>query len=93
MPSWRVSLRTDDAVFAFSTDQHMTRDPTLDPQPGDIVKSTTFKNERERHVMARRGEFVDYTAISPTNLTPRTCWITAWQDWCRANKVLVTTSK
>lgn len=63
------------------------RDPKIDPQNGDIVRATQFKNERERHVAGRRGNHVDYLAVTAKKTVQKNCWITTWQDWCRINKV------
>lgn len=65
------------------------RDPKIDPQPGDIVRATQFKNERERHVIARRGGDVDYLAVTSANSVQKNCWISTWQSWCAPPAVVV----
>lgn len=69
----------------------MTRDPTIDPQPGDVVRSTTSKGVRERHVTSRTGNDVYYDSIEANGRPARSrlCFISTWQEWCRANKVRV----
>lgn len=69
-------------------DLENARDPAIDPRPGDLVRSTVSKNVKERIVKERKGNDIWYRAF--TGNAPareRLCWITTWQDWCRANKV------
>lgn len=67
----------------------MERNPKLDPRAGDIVRATQFKNERERHVIARRGGDVDYYAVTPQKTVQKNCWISTWQSWCAPEAVVV----
>lgn len=63
------------------------RNPILDPQSGDIVRSAIYKNARERHVVRRMDHTVEYIAVSPTCRRTMTCWLRSWADWCAKNKV------
>lgn len=68
------------------------RDPTVDPQYGDIVRSTVYKNGRERHAFRREGPFgneVVYFAVTEAKSVTKRCGITTWQDWCRRNRVAI----
>jgi|688.fasta_scaffold2424584_2 hypothetical protein len=58
-----------------------TRDPRIDPQPGDVVKKG-----KTRRVNHRKGDEVFY--MSGGSMVERSCWITTWQDWCRDAEVL-----
>ncbi len=66
-----------------------TRDPRLAPRAGDIVRSTTYKNGRERHVISVSGNTIQYIAVSPTNRRTMQCWRQPWVDWCHKNKAEV----
>lgn len=66
----------------------MDRDPRIDPRPGDMVCSTRHKDGRERHVVRRDGNNIYYLTVTVNKTSDRKCcWITTWQDWCRANSV------
>lgn len=67
-----------------------TRDPQINPQPGDIVNSTIYKNSRGRHVTGWDGDYVYYDAVSPTRHDPLRCTLRAWQRWCAYNNVVIT---
>lgn len=71
-------------------EDQLARDPAVDPQYGDIVRSTIYKNCRERHPIKRYGAMnneVQYYSVTAQKSVIKSCWITTWQDWCRKNKV------
>lgn len=63
------------------------RDPRIDPRAGDVVRASRFKNNRERHVVARHAGDIAYSAVTATKSVRKTCWITTWQDWCKKHGV------
>lgn len=64
----------------------MTRDPRIDPQPGDIVQATSGKG---RHVIGVARGDIRYRQIDCKNQAERMCWLSTWREWCRKNKAEV----
>ncbi len=58
----------------------MTRDPRLDPQPGDEVFAPAMGASRT--VTERQGGDVRYIKEQHGKRSRHLCWITTWQDWC-----------
>lgn len=83
-----VEERRRSANTAMSEDK-MERDPRKLPKAGDIVRSTVYKNGRERHVVSALGDIIQYVAVSPTNRRTMQCRLRPWQEWCETAKVEV----
>jgi hypothetical protein len=69
----------------------MSRDPTLDPQPGDVLRSS-FESIGERRVIGRRDGWVNYI-VTRLGGKPRQmrCSLMQWHTWCRQNSPAIQT--
>ncbi|MDE2106226.1 MAG: hypothetical protein KGL39_53900 [Patescibacteria group bacterium] len=70
----------------------MERDPTINPQPGDVVKSC-YDSIGERHVVHVSDCGVTYRRVRPNGArADGYCLPSIWTKWCRAHRVKVTTT-
>jgi hypothetical protein len=61
----------------------MTRDPRIDPRPGDVVA----KDQISRTVISRRGGAITYVSLGRRKGV-YDCWITTWTAWARTSEVI-----
>lgn len=59
----------------------MTRDPRIEPKPGDIIRKGTANRVLERHVVRRDGGNIYYTAQN--SAVEKCAWITTWRAWAK----------
>lgn len=63
------------------------RDPAIDPQRGDIVRSC-YDTIGERHVTSASSCQVSYYRVRPNGVRYiGACLPSIWQKWCRAHRV------
>lgn len=66
----------------------MTRNPQVEPQPGDAIRKGTATRVIERHVVRREGNNIYYRTQNSS--IEKCAWITTWRTWAKDATVLKT---
>ena len=70
-----------------------TREPSIDPRPGDVVRSF-YPSSGSRRVVSVSECGVRYVRIDPNGIErDGYCLPGVWKKWCRAHRVRVVKSQ
>jgi hypothetical protein len=77
-----TTTKTDGAATTSTS-----RDPRVDPQPGDRLERQLKSCVRTRTVVERKGFDVYYTEDVGSQKR-KNCWISTWMEWAREARVV-----
>lgn len=72
----------------------MTRDPLVDPQPGDVVQSAYYDGTKQvgrRMVISATSANISYSTGTGCRIVNRNSLPSTWRKWCREHRAKVVT--